>query len=90
MLTAVAVGQGWADVGYHNVSDEVRTPRIDALAADGIALARHYAHKICSPSRAAIQTGRAPIHVNVQNVDPQVVNPDDLLGGYQVGALNVC
>ena len=36
-----------------------------------------------SPSRSALQTGRNPIHVNVQNVDPDVSNPDDPIGGWQ-------
>ena len=45
---------------------------------------RFYVHKICSPTRCAIQSGRAPIHVNVQNVKPEAHNPDDAVGGYQV------
>ena len=56
---------GWAEAGFQNASQEVRTPSLDALAAEGLRLNRHYTHKICSPSRSAIQTGRAPIHVNV-------------------------
>ena len=32
---------------------------------------------------SAIQTGRNPIHVNVQNVLPEVVNHKDKIGGYQ-------
>ena len=30
-------------------------------------LDRNYAFKFCSPTRSAIQTGRNPIHVNVQS-----------------------
>ena len=45
---------------------------------------RFYVHKICSPTRCAIQSGRAPIYVNVQNVKPEAHNPDDAVGGYQV------
>ena len=74
---------GWGEVGYHNVSDEVSTPRIDALARSGIELNRFYAHKICSPTRSAILTGRSPIHVNVQNVAPEVINTDDPEAGFQ-------
>ena len=39
--------------------------------------------QICSPTRCALQTGRNPIHVNVQNVDPNAHNKDDPEGGYQ-------
>lgn len=78
---------GWGNVGYHvkdtQAIDEMRTPHIDALVAGGVELDRHYAHKICSPSRSALQVGRAPIHVNVVNVPPEVRNPDDPEGGYQ-------
>jgi arylsulfatase A-like enzyme len=39
--------------------------------------------KICSPARSSLQTGRLGIHVNVQNVFPEVRNPEDPVGGYQ-------
>ena len=39
--------------------------------------------KICSPARSSLQTGRLGIHVNVQNVFPEVRNPADPVGGYQ-------
>ena len=62
---------GWAEVGFHRDSDaaaDVSTPVLDALAAEALELRRFYAHKICSPTRCALQTGRAPIHVNTVNV----------------------
>ena len=43
---------------------KVQTPSIDSLVADGIKMERHYVHKFCSPTRCAIQSGRAPIHVS--------------------------
>ena len=74
---------GWADVGYHRAPNDtdVNTTHIDALARGGVRLERFYTFKYCSPSRSALQTGRNPIHVNVQNVDPDVSNPDDPIGG---------
>ena len=79
------------DVGYHrlNKTDEVHTPNIDALVQTGLELDRFYVHKICSPTRSALQSGRAPIHVNVQNVLPESVNPKDPIGGYQGIPLNM-
>lgn len=36
------------------------TPTIDGLLKDGIFLSDYYTFKICSPSRAAMTTGRYP------------------------------
>ena len=73
---------GWGNIGYHHDSPEVKTPQLDALKTDGIELTRHYAYKFCSPSRSAFQSGRLPVHVNTQNAEPTVRNPDDPIGGY--------
>ena len=75
---------GHAELGYHRPAGyhEVMTPSIDALVAQGINLDRHYVHKFCSPTRCAIQSGRAPIHVNVINAAPEVSNPDDPISGF--------
>ena len=83
---------GWAELGYHRNEDvgDVNTSFIDELVrTESLELDRFYTHKICSPSRCAIQTGRAPIHVNVQNVKPEVRNKKDPLGGYQGIPLNM-
>lgn len=55
---------------------------MDELVRNGIELDRHYAYKFCSPTRSALQSGRNPIHVNVQNLDPYNHNPDDPVGGF--------
>ena len=49
---------GWGDVGFHGGIAE--TPNIDRLAIDGLQLDRFYAYPACSPSRAAMLTGRFP------------------------------
>ena len=78
---------GWAEVSWHRSdvtpTSEVQTPHLQALVDEGLELDRFYAHKICSPSRCALQSGRAPIHVNVQNVVPEVRNKADPVGGFQ-------
>ena len=75
---------GWAyRPGPSNPNPESITPALDGLAAEGLLLTRHYAHKICSPSRCALLSGRNPIHVNVENVPPEVRNPSDPAAGYQ-------
>ncbi len=54
---------GWNDVGYHG--SEIRTPNIDRLASRGVQLDRYYAWPVCSPTRAALLTGRSPLRMGV-------------------------
>lgn len=49
---------GWGDVGYHG--SDIRTPNIDRLARRGVELDRHYVCPVCTPTRAALMTGRHP------------------------------
>ena len=73
ILHIVVDDWGWAyRPGSENGNNESQTPSLDLLADEGLILSRHYAHKICSPSRSALLSGRAPIHVNVQNLPPEV------------------
>ena len=81
---------GWANLGVHSPnSSEVVTPNLDALAASGVLLERHYVHKFCSPTRSALQTGRSPIHVNVLNSPLSQHNPRDPMGGFQGAPRNM-
>lgn len=50
---------GWNDVGYHGAP--IETPHIDALAREGVELDRFYSQPICTPTRAALLTGRSPL-----------------------------
>ncbi|MGJ8640504.1 MAG: sulfatase [Opitutaceae bacterium] len=56
---------GWTDLGV-NGSSFYETPNIDALAADGVNFKRSYsANPVCSPTRAAMMTGKAPQRVGI-------------------------
>jgi len=61
---------GFAGVGFNSPLGEPKTPNIDALAAEGAVLGRHYAYQFCSPTRSSFLSGRLPIHVNQQNHPP--------------------
>ena len=54
---------GWNDVGFHG--SEIRTPHIDSIAKRGVRLERYYATPLCSPTRAALLTGRLPLRYGV-------------------------
>ncbi len=58
---------GYADVGF-NGGREIQTPSIDALAAEGTVLAAHYVQPVCSPTRAALMTGRYATHTGVYTI----------------------
>ena len=60
ILFVLADDLGWIDVGYHG--SRARTPNIDELAADGVILDNYYVQAVCTPTRAALMTGRYPIH----------------------------
>jgi arylsulfatase A-like enzyme len=55
---------GWSHVGYH--SQKYATPNIDKLAGEGAKLEHYYALPLCTPSRAALLTGRYPIRYGLQ------------------------
>lgn len=56
---------GWMDVSCQG-SDYYKTPNVDRLASEGIRFTNAYAAcAVCSPTRAAVQTGRYPGRVGV-------------------------
>ena len=52
------------DLGYHDVGfreSNILTPNIDRLASQAVVLENHIVSASCSPTRAALMTGRYPI-----------------------------
>jgi len=49
---------GFADVSYNNPAQTIPTVNLDNLSKQGVRLTHHYSHSTCSPSRAALMTGR--------------------------------
>jgi arylsulfatase A-like enzyme len=57
------------DVGFlGSGSSYVRTPHMDKLAATGTLLTQLYVQPVCSPTRAALLTGRNAISTGVYTV----------------------
>jgi arylsulfatase A-like enzyme len=48
---------GWEQVGFTG-GVEVKTPNIDRIAREGVALTQFYVQPVCSPTRACLMTGR--------------------------------
>jgi arylsulfatase A-like enzyme len=76
---------GWMDVGY-NGSTFYETPNIDLLSKNSIQFTNAYASaSICSPTRAAILTGKHPARLNITDWIPgsdpkneKLLGPKDL------------
>lgn len=57
IVLILADDQGWGDFGFHG-NEQIRTPHLDQLAADGLELTRFYVSPVCAPTRASLLTGR--------------------------------
>ena len=61
---------GWTDVGCYG-SDFYETPNIDRLAEEGMTFTQAYAAcAVCSPTRAAILTGKYPGRLRITHAIP--------------------
>jgi arylsulfatase A-like enzyme len=58
IVLIVADDLGWSDVGWHGGFG--KTPHMDRLVREGVELDRHYVQPVCTPTRAALLTGRYP------------------------------
>ncbi|MGC4017697.1 MAG: arylsulfatase [Luteolibacter sp.] len=61
----VADDLGWNDVGFNGCKD-IKTPNLDKLAAEGAKLSQFYVQPMCTPTRAALMTGRYPFRYGLQ------------------------
>jgi arylsulfatase len=59
---------GFAQLGCFGSDIDIDTPNIDALAADGLQFTNFHVTPLCSPTRAALLTGRAPHAVGMRTV----------------------
>jgi arylsulfatase A len=69
------------DLGYGDLScfghPTIKTPNLDRMAAEGVRLTQFYsASPVCTPSRAALMTGRLPIRSGMCSDKRRVLFPD--------------
>lgn len=68
ILIILTDDQGYHDVSYYGTKD-LKTPHLDALIKDGLRFDNFYANcPVCSPTRAALLTGRYQDYVGVPGV----------------------
>jgi len=58
ILLVMVDHMGFSDIGCYG--GEIRTPTLDALAANGVRLARFFNCAQCCPTRASLMTGLCP------------------------------
>jgi arylsulfatase A-like enzyme len=75
ILYILADDLGWADVGFR--STDLKTPTIDQLARDGAVMDQFYVQPMCTPTRAALMTGRYPLRYGLQSF---VILPEQTYG----------
>ena len=67
ILYILADDMGYADAGF-NGSKEIQTPHLDKLARAGAILKSFYVQPLCSPTRAALMTGRYAVRTGVYTI----------------------
>jgi arylsulfatase A len=75
---------GYGDLGCYG-HPTIRTPQLDKMAAEGMRFTQFYSMSpVCSPSRAALLTGRLPIRTGIN----RVLNPKSE-GGIQADEVTI-
>ncbi len=71
IVLVLADDLGYGDLACYGAKD-IKTPNLDRFATEGLRLTSCYAgHANCSPSRAALMTGRTPTRAGIRNWIPQ-------------------
>ena len=77
IVLAIVDDLGYGDVGYNNRELHAATPTMNKLASGGVTLTSFYASPTCTASRAALFTGKYPMHLGLQD---SVIHPSEPRG----------
>lgn len=66
-IVILADDLGYGDVGCYG-ADDIATPNIDRMVADGAKFTSFYVSAVCSPTRASLMTGCIPQRVGIGGV----------------------
>jgi arylsulfatase A-like enzyme len=67
VLLIITDDQGWGDVRSHG-NEQIDTPVLDKLAADGARFERFFVSPVCAPTRASLLTGRYHLRTGTHGV----------------------
>lgn len=70
ILLIMTDDQGCGDLGVHG-NDIIQTPNLDALAGESLSLTQFIVNPSCTPTRAALMTGRDSYRTGVTDVQGQ-------------------
>ena len=74
ILLVMVDDMGYSDLGCYG--GEIRTPTLDALAENGVRLARFFNCAQCCPTRAALMTGLYPHQAGVGDMNEEGANSE--------------
>jgi len=76
IILVLADDLGWNDVSWNNPA--MPTPTLARLADEGVRLDQAYSQQVCTPSRAALLTGKYPFHIGRQKRALKPLQPTGL------------
>ncbi|XP_077983191.1 arylsulfatase B-like, partial [Glandiceps talaboti] len=74
--------QGWNDISWHD--DRVLTPNLEELANNGVKFGNLYTMSVCSPTRAALMTGRYSSNIGAQHFIYWMMRPHGVPTYYEL------